>query len=469
MITARRLFVVLTAVALAGLSGCNHVPPATNGGPTSATSDQPSLAYPPLPGIPVSAQFRLRLNGQSVPVYEGPAGYFAVLRAEGPIELTLTRVGEPVTQAVLRPLPRNTVPQVKAGVVSLRLAGPGTAAIELNGDQAKPIFFFVKPPEVPPAPAAVPHYFAPGKVYDLPKGKLLLKSGESVYIAGGAVVRGSIEARGKRTAPVKGVHIFGQGLLMPTEKGQPLSLMNTEDARVEGLTLFNTLNWTFRIFESSRVKVSGVHVFATGKYSDGLDIMGSRDVEVRDSFFHSHDDCIAIKGAKWNFSGNVENITLDNLMIWKAVAGNGIEIGYETDVDTIRNITVRNIAIMHAGSKSFPYRRAALSMHHCGRAEISNVLYEDITIEQARENLIHLWVGRSNFAKGDKLGTIRDVTYRRVRYIDGTAIPSVIDSAEAPGSISGIKFEDCEILGRKVTGAADMELQVKGAPVPTFR
>jgi hypothetical protein len=108
-------------------------------------------------------------------------------------------------------------------------------------------------------------------------------------------------------------------------------------------------------------------------------------------------------------------------------------------------------------------------MHNCGHAVISNVLYEDITIEQASENLIHLWVGRSDFAKGATLGSIQDVTFRRVRYIDGTAVPSVIDSAEAPGRITGVRFEDCEILGRKLTRPADLDLQILAAPVPTFR
>jgi len=468
-VTASTLFLPLAAaLLLALLSGCASAPTPPPSLPAAVVSTAEVSPYPPLPGLPVVAEFQLRLNGQSVPVYEAPAGYFAVLRAAGPVNLTLTRAGSPITQAVLRPLPRNAVPSVSAGVVSLRLAGPGAAALELNGDQQKPIFFFVKPPEVAPDPASVTHYFAPGKVHDLPKGKLLLKSGESVYIAAGAVVRGSIESRGTRAAPVKGVRLFGQGLLMPTAKGQPLALINTEGAHVEGLTVLNTREWTFRLFESAQVKVSGVHVFATGKYSDGLDIMGSRDVEVRDSFFHSHDDCIAIKGAKWKWSGNVERITLDNLVIWKAVAGNGIEIGYETDVDHIRDITVRNVAILHVGRKDFPFRRAALSMHHCGRAVISNVLYEDITIEQASENLIHLWVGRSDFAKGATLGSIQDVTFRRVRYIDGKAVPSVIDSAEAPGRITGVRFEDCEVLGRKLTSPADLDLQILAAPVPTF-
>ena len=461
-----RACVVLLIALLAGCSSA-PTPPPTVAATVASTAEVSS--YPPLPGLPVVTQFQLRMQGQSVPVYEAPAGYFAVLRADGPVNLTLTRVGAPITQAVLRPLPRNAVPSVAAGMVSLRLAGPGAAAIELNGDQEKPIFFFVNPPEVAPAPTAVTHSFAPGKVYDLPNGKLQLKSGESVYIAGGAVVRGSIEAQGTRAAPIKGVRIFGQGLLMPTEKGQPLALLNTVDARVEGITVLNTRDWTFRIFESSRVQVSGVHIFSTGNYSDGLDIMGSSDVQVRDSFFHSHDDCIAIKGAKWKWGGNVERISMDNLVIWKAVSGNGIEIGYETDVDTIRDITVRNSAILHVGRKENPFRRAALSMHNCGHAVISNVLYEDITIEQASENLLHLWVGKSHFAEGKGFGAIRDVTFRRVRYIDGTAVPSVIDSSEAPGRITGVRFKDCEILGRKLTSPEDLDLQILAAPVPSFR
>ena len=450
------LAVLIAFTAVLASSGCTTPPPRL-------------VAQPPaLVGLPMVDAYQLTIAGQVIPIYEAPAGHFALIHADGPVEATLTRRGAPVQQAVLRPLPQHQTPTLTGGEVRFHIAGPTAAALELDGDQAKPLFLFVKAAEAPSQATPATYTFAPGQVHELPGGKLLLKSGESVYIPAGAVVRGSILAQGTATEPVRNVRVYGQGVLMATEK-QPLAFIRAEGVQVEGLTILNTLEWTVRIFDSSHVEVRGVHVFSTGNFSDGMDIMGSRDVMVRESFFHSHDDCIAIKGRKWTFGGPVERVTLQDLVIWKAVSGNGIEIGYETDVESIRDITVRRIAIMHVGRKDAPFRRAALSMHHCGRAAISNVLYEDITIEQASENLIYLWVGASKFAKDAPLGSIHDVTYRRVRYLDGRPVPSVIESTEAPGRITGVRFEGCEMLRRPVTSAADLGLQVKDAPLPMFQ
>ena len=56
-----------------------------------------------------------------------------------------------------------------------------------------------------------------------------------------------------------------------------------------------------------------------------------------------------------------------------------------------------------------------------------------------------------------------------MRYIDGNAVPSVIDSAESPDRITGIRFEDCENLGRKLTNPADLDFKLIDAPTPSFR
>jgi polygalacturonase len=426
--------------------------------------------YPDLPGLPIATDYQLTQGDRIIPIYEVPAGRFAMVRATAAETFILRRTdGAPITSAVLRPSLPGQKQMLENGAVYLRISGLGAKALELNEDQSKPLFLFNHAPESPPDRASFTHYFDSGKVHELPGGKLKLQEGESVYIAGGAVVRGRIEVQGKKGAPVQGIRISGQGVMDSGEKGQPMSLINTRNALVEGITILNTGGWTLRVFEAQKVKVTSVNILAAGQFSDGIDVLGSSDVVVSGSFIHSQDDCIAIKGSKWGFRGNVERVTLENLIIWKAQAGNGIEIGYETDVDYLRDITVRNISILHVGRKELPFRRAALSIHNSGHAAISNVLYEDITIEQASENLIYLWVGRSGFIEHKAPGSIKNVTFRRVRYINGSEISSAINCTEAPGSITGITFDQCTFLGRPIKAPAEFGLTLLGAPPPAFR
>lgn len=450
----------------------------------SACADVPVTPYPRLPGMPIVSEYRLSLDGREVAVYEHPAGRFAILRANAKVGLTMERMGKPVSSAVLRPTACVSTPTVEGGRIHIQLPGPGTYALELDGEQLTPLFLFVKPPESIPDPASVTYFFAPGKVHELPGNVLTLKAGESAYIAGGAVVKGSInvgvpqdaEGYGKGAripvkAPSKDIRIAGQGVISPSEKGMPMAVFNAEKVLIEGLTVLNTNQWTLRLFNVSKSTISGVHVFSTGKYSDGIDLLGCTDIVVRDSFFRSEDDCVSIKGQKFDVvGGNVERIVLENLVIWHGLAGNGIEIGWELGVDHVKDITVRRCHIMHSDGKPYPFRRAALSIHNSGGAAVSNILYEDVSIEQAREGLIRLWVGKSDFTKGStKIGSITDVTYRRLRYLDGPALPITIDSQKAPGNIKNITFEDCRLLGKQITKHSDMELNISDAPNPTIR
>ena len=458
---------VLIQLLSAGCSGSPVQPAAEAIYAAEATVITP---YPDLPGLPIAADYQLTQGNRIIPIYEVPAGRFAMVRSTGSETFILRRTdAAPIKSATLRPSSPVESHHLKNGAVSLRLSGLGAKALELDGDQSRPLFLINHPPELPPDRALFTHFFDSGKVHELPEGKLKLRDGESVYIAGGAVVRGCIEVQGKKGAPIQDIRIAGQGVLDAGAQGKPLCLINTRDSLVEGITLLNTGGWTFRLFEVQNVKVNSVNILATGEFSDGIDVLGSSDVVVSGGFIHSQDDCIAIKGSKWGFRGNVERVTLENLVIWKASAGNGIEIGYETDVDYIRDITVKNIAILHVGRKEFPFRRAALSIHNSGHAAISNVLYEDITIEQASENLIYLWVGKSGFIERKAPGTIKNVTYRRVRYINGSEVPSVINCSEATGSITGITFDRCLFLDRPIKEPANFDLTVLGSAPPAFR
>ena len=72
-------------------------------------------------------------------------------------------------------------------------------------------------------------YFGPG-LHRLPGDTLNVPSGTTVYVAGGAVVRGCI-----RAVNVRDVKIMGRGKVHPQGRGEGIYIMNSKNVRVEGL------------------------------------------------------------------------------------------------------------------------------------------------------------------------------------------------------------------------------------------
>jgi len=141
------------------------------------------------------------------------------------------------------------------------------------------------------------HYFGPG-VHNA--GQIDLKSGDMVYLATGAWVKGLICARGARD-----VSIVGHGVLGATEDAKgignydqqgPILLEGTRDARIEGITIFNRYNWTVHLRQADGTKIDGIRILNPGEWygGDGIDIDSSSDVVVENFFVRTGDDRVAV-------------------------------------------------------------------------------------------------------------------------------------------------------------------------------
>ena len=118
-----------------------------------------------------------------------------------------------VTGVELRPAPPGVKARAEAGKVLVDIARPGqycvlaTAEGEARYGFYHPLFIFADPPETDTPTAGAPgvHYFGPG-VHDI-GFQYRVKAGETVYLAGGALVKGSLYCEG---ADVK---VLGRGIL----------------------------------------------------------------------------------------------------------------------------------------------------------------------------------------------------------------------------------------------------------------
>jgi len=138
-------------------------------------------------------------------------------------------------------------------------------------------------------------WFGPGE-HDA--GAIRLTDGETLYLAPGAVVRGSVYARGRD------ITVTGRGIL--TGEGYekckgPFTFFTYFDhctnLVIRGITLTEPYHWTLAVSQSRKILIDDVRLCCGNILNDdGIDLMNASDVLVRDTFVRTQDDNVAIKG-----------------------------------------------------------------------------------------------------------------------------------------------------------------------------
>lgn len=156
-------------------------------------------------------------------------GYFDF---SGQVEVSVTYNKGEVKSGRVRPLSYGITPQISGSTMTFTLDRPRNLSIEVNGDIFHNLHLFANPiDENRPKKLKDKNliYFAPG-IHQLPGDTLNVPSGKTVYVAGGAIVRGCIRAVNARD-----VKILGRGEVHPEGRGAGISIINSRNIYVEGL------------------------------------------------------------------------------------------------------------------------------------------------------------------------------------------------------------------------------------------
>jgi len=225
-------------------------------------------------------------------------------------------------------------------------------------------------------------------------GSIFLKSGVALYLAEGAVLKGSerITDYPWRKTRVEGhfedwrmalvnaqeidqLRISGPGTLngsgkiywqafwqrrkenpqctnLEVQRPRLLFIDRCHDVQIQGISLLNSGFWNLHLYRCSDVLVDGVHIDAPyapihAASSDGIDVDSSRDVTIRNCHIAVDDDCVALKGSKGPLADHdadsppVENILVENCEFGH---GNGV-VTCGSEATVVRNVTVRNCTV----------------------------------------------------------------------------------------------------------------------------
>ena len=457
--------------------------------------------YPAPATLAPSEAYQVKVNGKSAFVYASPVpAAYCAFEMSGPVEIVL-KANRDVKWVDVRPLSAGIKPTFKDSLITIRLDKPVQLSIELNGSIEMPLLLFANAPETnkPKKEDKNVRYFEGGKVHY--PGIITLKSNESVYVEGGAVVVGVVKAKG-----AKNVKVYGRGILDGTfnryfndslVKAKPfkpellteatgkyqrfLEFIGCENVEVDGIILHNSTAWQVVPVNCEKVRVNDIKIISDQASDDGIDVVRSRDVRITNSFIRTKDDCIAIK-AHQEYPKNVavNDVLVEDCTLWNALWGNAIELGFELNSSEVKNITFRDLDIIPVEAG------ATLSIHNAGTGHVKNLLFEDIRIEDARQKLFDLAIFRSRYSEDGTddpeeiakfylhgawdgvlhvpeqkkdyhakfRGNISDVVFHNISIVDGQFPYSVFYGFDKAHNIKNVTIENLTVHGRKINDKA---------------
>jgi polygalacturonase len=151
--------------------------------------------------------------------------------------------------------------------------------------------------------------------------------------------RAALAEMAERGVPVA-ERLFGEGHYLRPQFIQPYRCQNV---LIDGLTIKNSPMWEIHPVLSTNVTVQGVKISSHGPNNDGCDPESCTDVLIKDCYFDTGDDCIAIKSGR-NADGRRLNAPSQNIVIQDCHMKDGhggITIGSEIS-GGVRNVFAEN-------------------------------------------------------------------------------------------------------------------------------
>jgi len=232
--------------------------------------------------------------------------------------------------------------------------------------------------------------------------------------------------------------VFGEGYYLRPNFIQPYHCKNV---RISGVTIKNAPMWVIHPVRCTNVIIEKVTIESQGPNNDGCDPESCSDVLIRDCYFNTGDDCIAIKSGR-NADGRRLNVPSENIVIQGCRMSNGhggVTIGSEVS-GNVRNIFAENCAM------DSPRLDRALRMktNSLRGGIIENIFMRNITVGQVKEAAIRIDMF---------YGADRDQFYPIVRHIyvhkltcQKSPYAFMINGYEN-SPVSQVFIEDCQFNG----------------------
>ncbi|MCG1037434.1 glycosyl hydrolase family 28 protein [Polaribacter sargassicola] len=391
-------------------------------------------------GVDVSSIYIVEVEGQNVPVYKTKVatdspiprlnhsrskfGYASLASfdiGKDEVELSVT-YSETIKDVKILPSSLEIDARIEDNKVFFTVNKPSALTIEFNGDWHESLHVFANPMEtnIPDPKDPKVMYFGPG-LHEVTHIKI--PENTTVYIAGGAYIKAIVDAEEQPiekmisqnlTPPtffmegenitIRGRGIIDQAAIPKKKRRYTIFAQHSKNINIEGVTILDPSHWTIPLQATDDIHVDNIKILGWRGNSDGVDISNSRNALVENCFMRTLDDAVVIKSFKGK--GEVKNIHTRKCVIWNELA-HSLSIGAEIQ-ENVTNVIFEDCDVIHDKG-----RETALRVYHCDDALISDVIFRDIRIEEARR-LISCWIGKTRWTESEERGNVRNVIFKDI-------------------------------------------------------
>ena len=388
----------------------------------------------------------------------------------------------------VRPKRKEIVPTFTEHEIFFSLEHPENLSIEINNDRFHNLHLFAGRPCRSPGEENIlrltgdlhrPKIHSTDEIRRrlelMPKGRCLvfepglhyleecifkIPSDTQIYIDGGAVIVGGLVCENVKNVKIYGHGIIHQAAFERFSALRGLRISHSSDICLEGLTFINPPHYTVYIGGSEKIRINGIKSFSCEGWSDGIDMMSSREIRIQNIFMRNSDDCIAIYGKRWDFQGDTRDIRVRNAVLWADVA-HPVNIGCHGDIDReniIEDIVFQDIDILEHHEPQQDCM-GCMCVNAGDRNTVRNIRFEDIYVEHMEHGRLfdlRIICGRYNSAPGR---LIENIFFKNIRFCcDGEEISRI--SGDRNNPVRNIIFKNHNVRVRRILRSKQGNIQI---------
>jgi len=441
----------------------------------SATASE-LKTYPSPDAEKVISSYSVYVDGKSLDIYkamspnfEGGEYYFTYFDFSGEVDVRITSQKSCASAEVF---PDIFNAKKVGNEISFKADRPFNLAL-LRNEREMPLLIFgnsIESDAPKPDDANVKYFGAGLHVLD----SIELKDNQTLYIAGGAVVKASVEARGKN------IRVRGRGILSFDHRerlvGNAVNFTDCKDLNIEGIILRGAMTWTLVLRRCRDVNIDGIKICGSRMINDdAIDICNSSGVYIKDCFIRAQDDIIAVKGMYMSDDGKFvykrsmaaqsvdasfacEDISVENCVLWTDRA-NIFRIGYECWTPYMKNLRAKNIYVVYYGT---PYRnprevwsKAIVWLQPSEGMPISDMSFENIFVRSDGRDMPLVIVNPrvTDYLENSEPGSVENCRFSNIKVFGKKKDfrgEIFIEGARADRRVSNVSFENIEYFGEKL-------------------
>ena len=344
------------------------------------------VTYPAPEGAPLNDDFRVRVRlaggeWQRVDTYlwkvdrveagrhTAEPSSVAYFDFDGTVEVEVTSLKGRIDSCRVRPLSYGIAADVSGDKLTFTLDRPRMLSVEVNGDIFHNLQLFANASQPKVKKGKNVRYYGPG-YYDLKGDSIHLKTGETLFIDGGAYIKGYVSTYGSDN-----VRIVGHGIVNPERQQAGIMVRYSKNVTVDG-----PVTTQLPVGGSDGVSVSNAKCISWYGWGDGMNVFASNNVTYNHVFCRTSDDCSTIYCTRLGYHGGCRNIKVTDAVYWADVA-HPIMIGLHGDIsrnEVIEDVVYEDVDILDQAEKQIDYQGCI------GINNGDNILVRDITFRRFR-------------------------------------------------------------------------------------